>query len=116
MTITSVAPIDAMVKARFDAADLPRIMGSPKYVAFNKLFEAIAQIPNIFKNKRYGGKYSVLSLIVSKDKTRRVTNDDALDCSRAVETALRNPRITLSTLPDDKKTLHAEHKVTWSKY
>ena len=39
-----------------------------------------------------------------------------MDCSRSVEPALRNPRITLSTLPDDEKTLHAEHKVAWSEY
>ena len=37
-------------------------------------------------------------------------------CSRAVEPALLNPRITLSTLPDDEKTLHAEHKFAWIEY
>ena len=46
--------------------------------------------------------------------TGQVTNDDALDYSRAVEPALRNPMITLSTLPNDEKTLHAEHKFAWS--
>ena len=39
-----------------------------------------------------------------------------MDCSRAVEPALRKPRITLSNLPDDKKTLKAEQKVAWSEY
>ena len=39
-----------------------------------------------------------------------------MDCSRAVEPDLRNPRITLSTLINDKKTLNAEHKVAWSNY
>ena len=116
MTITSVAVINAMVKARFDANDLPRITGSPKYDAIDNLVKAIAQIATTFKTKRYGGKCGVLPLIVSKDETRRVTNNDALDCSRTVEPALQNPRITLSSLPDDKKTLHAEHKVAWSEY
>ena len=76
----------------------------------------IAQIATTFKTKWYGGKCGVLPLIVSKDETRRVTNDDALDCSRAVEPALRKPRITLSTLPDNEKTLHAEHKFAWREY
>ena len=55
-------------------------------------------------------------LVASEDEKSRVTNDNALDCSRAVEPALRNPRINLSALPDDKKTFHAEHKVAWSEY
>ena len=116
MTITSIAAIDVMVKARFDAANLPRITGSPEYDAIDKLVEAIAQIATTFKTKRYGGKCGVLPLIVSKDKARQVTNGNALDCSRAVEPALQNPRITLSTLTDNKKTLNAEHKVAWSEY
>ena len=110
MTITSVTAIDTMVKARFDAADLPRITGSPEYKAINELVEAIAQIATTLKTKRYGGKCGVLPIIVSKDETRRVTNNDALDCSRAVEPTLRNLTITLSNLPDNEKTLHAEHK------
>ena len=39
-----------------------------------------------------------------------------MDCSRAVKPALRNPNIVLSTLPNDEKTLNAEHKVAWSEY
>ena len=99
MTITSVATIDAMFKACFDAAYLPRITGSPEYDAIDELVEEIAQIATTFKTKRYGGKCGVLLLIVSKDENIQVTNNDALDFSRAVEPALRNPRITLSTLP-----------------
>ena len=116
MKITSVSAIDAMVKSRFDAAVLLRITGSPKYNTIDKIVEAITQIATTFKTKRYGGKYGVLPLIVSKDETHRVTNDGALDCSHAVEPALLNPRITLFNLPDDEKTLHAEHKVSWSEY
>ena len=101
MTITIFAAIDVVVKARFSAADLPRITGSPEYDAIDKIVEAIAQIATTFKIKQYGGKCGVLPLIVSKDKTLRVTNDDALDCSRVVEPALQNPRIILSTLPED---------------
>ena len=96
-----------MVKSRFDAAVLPRITGSPEYNTIDELVEAIAQIATTFKTKRCGGKCGVLPLIVSEDKTHRVKNYDALDFSRAVEHALQNPRITLSTLLDDKKTLHA---------
>ena len=105
-----------MVKARFDAADLPRITGSPEYKAIDELVEAIAQIATPFKTKRYGGKCGVLPLIVREDETRRVTNDDTLDCSRAIEPTIRNPTIALCTLPNDEKTLHAEHKVAWSEY
>ena len=105
-----------MVKACFDAAVIPRITRSPEYKAIDELVEAIAHIATTFKTKRYGGKCGVLPLIVSEDEICQVTNDNALDFSRAVEPALRNPRITLSTLPDDEKTLHAEHKVAWSKY
>ena len=65
MAITNFAAIDAMVKARFDAADIPRITGSPEYDAIDELVEAIAQISTTFKTKRYGGKYGVLPLIVS---------------------------------------------------
>ena len=114
--ITSVTAINMMVKARFDAADIPRITGSPEYDAINELVEAIAQVATNFNTKRYGGKCGVLPLIVSKDETHQVTNDDALDCSCTVEPALRNPRITLSTLPDNEITLHEEHKVVWSEY
>ena len=88
MTITSVTAIDGMVKSRFDAADIPRITGSPEYDAINELVEAIAQIATTFKTKRYSGKCGVLPLIISEDETLRVTNDDALDCSRAVKPAL----------------------------
>ena len=88
MTITIVVAIDAMVKSRFDAANLPRITGSPKYDAIDELVEAIAQIATTFKTKRYCGKCGVLPLIVSEDESRRVTNNDALDCSRAVKPAL----------------------------
>ena len=105
-----------MVKARFDAADLPRITGSPEYDAIDELVKAIAHIATIFKTKRYSGKCGVPPLIVSKDKTRQVTNDNALYCSRSVKPALLNPRITLSTLPNNEKTLHAEYKVAWSEY
>ena len=69
--------------------------------AIDELVEAVAQIATNFKTKWYGGKCGVLTLIVSKDEVCRVTNDNASDCSRAVETALQNPRITLSALPDD---------------
>ena len=116
MTITSVAAIDAMVNACFGAADLPRIMGSPEYDAIYKLVKAIAQIATTVKTKRYGGKCGVLPLIVSKDEAHRITKDNVLDCSRAVKPALRNPRITLSTLLNNKKTLIAEHKSFWSEY
>ena len=116
MTITSVGAIGAMVKACFDAADLPRITGSPEYNAIDELVEAITHITTTFKTKRYGGKCGVPPLIISEDETRQVTNDNALGCSRAVEPALRNPTITLSTLPDNEKTLHAEHKFAWSEY
>ena len=116
MTITSVAAIYAMVKARFDAADLPRITGSPEYDSIDEIVEAIAQIATTIKTKQYGGKYSVLPLIVNVDETSRVTNDDALDCSRAVKPTLQNPRITLSTLPNEEKTLHTEQKFAWGEY
>ena len=52
MTITSVTAIDTMVKARFGAANLPRITGSPEYKAINELVEAIAQIATTLKIKR----------------------------------------------------------------
>ena len=52
MTITSVAAIDAMVKARFDVADLPRIKGFPEYDAIDELAEAISQIATTFKTRR----------------------------------------------------------------
>ena len=81
MTITSVAAIYAMVKARFDE-------GSPEYDAIDELVKAIAQIATTIKTKRYGGKCGVLPLIVNKDETRRVTNDDAMDCCRAVKPTL----------------------------
>ena len=55
MTITSVAAI-AMVKASFEAADLPQITILPEYDAINELVETIAQIATTFKTKRYGGK------------------------------------------------------------
>ena len=116
MTITSVAAIDTMVKSRFDAADLPCITRLPKYYAIDELVESIAQIATTFKTKRYSGKCGVLPLIVSKDEARRVTNDNALDCIRAVEPSIRNPRITVSNLPDDDKTLNAKHNVSWSEY
>ena len=116
MTITSVSAIDAMVKSRFYAADLPCITVSPEYDAIDELVKEISQIAITFKTKRYGGKCGVLPLIASKDEARCVTNNNALDCSRAVEPALRNPRINLSTLPNDEKTLKAEHKVAWIKY
>ena len=116
MTIISVAAIDAMVNPRFDAANLPCIMGSPEYDAIDELVEVIAQIATTFNTKRYSGKCGVLPLIVIKDKARRVTKYIALDCRRAVKPALHNPRITLSTLPDNEITLIAEHKASWSKY
>ena len=116
MTITSIAAINAMIKSRFDAANLPRITGPPEYDRFDELVEAIAQITTIFKTKRYDGKCGVLPLTVSKDKARRDTNNNALYCSHTVDAALRNPRITLSTLPNKNKTLNTEHKVAWSKY
>ena len=89
-----------MIKACFDAADLPLITGSPKYDAISKLVEVITQIVTTFKTKRYSVKCDVLPIIVSEDKARRVTKDNASDCSRAVKPALRNPRINLSTLPN----------------
>ena len=88
MTITSVAAIDAIVKTRFDAADLPRIMRSPEYNATEELVKAIVQITTTFKTKQYSGKCGVLPLIISKDEARRVTKNNAFDCSRAVEPAL----------------------------
>ena len=88
MTITSVAAIYAMVKARFDAADIPHIMGSTEYDAIDEIVEAITHIATTFKTKRYGGKCGVLPLIVSEDEARHFTNDNALDCSRAAEPAL----------------------------
>ena len=51
MTITSVAAIDAMVKARFEAADLPCITGSLEYDAIDELVKAITQIATTFKTK-----------------------------------------------------------------
>ena len=39
-----------------------------------------------------------------------------MDCICAVEPALCNLKITLSTIPNDDKSLIAEHKVSWSKY
>ena len=95
--------MNVMVEARFDTPDLPRITGSPEYHAIDKLVKAIAQIATTFKTKRYGGKFGVLPLIVSEDEPLQVTNNNALDCSRAVKPALRKQRITLSTLPDDKR-------------
>ena len=56
MTITSVATINTMVKARFDAADIAHITGSPEYDAIDKLVKAITQIATTFKTKWYGGK------------------------------------------------------------
>ena len=90
-----------MVKSCFDAADLPRITGSPEYNAIDELVEAITQISTTFKTKQYGGKCDVLPIIANKDETRQGINYDALDCSRAVESTLRNPTITLSTIHDN---------------
>ena len=78
MTISSVAAIDAMVKTRFVAADLPCITGSSEYDTINKVVEATTQIATTFKTKRYGGKCGVLPLIVSEDEICQVTNDNAL--------------------------------------
>ena len=91
-------------------------MGSPEYDTIDELVKSISQISTTLNTKRYGVKCSVLPLIVSKDETRRVTTDNALDCNRAVKPTLQNPTITLYTLPNNEKTLHAEHKVAWSEY
>ena len=78
MKIPSVIAINAMVKTRFNAADLPRITGCPEYNTIDELVDAIVQIATTFKTKRYSGKCGVLPLIVSEDQARRVTNDNAL--------------------------------------
>ena len=51
MTITSVAAIYAMVKACFNADNLPCITGYPEYDSINELVEAIAHIATTFKTK-----------------------------------------------------------------
>ena len=79
MTITSVATTDTMVKARFDASDIPHITGSPDYDAIDKLVKAITQITTTFKTKWYGGKCGVPPLIVSEYEARPVTKYNALD-------------------------------------
>ena len=73
MTIRSVANINAIVKARFDAADLPHITGSPEYDAIDELVKTITQIATTFNTKQYGCKCGGLPLIVSEDKAHHVT-------------------------------------------
>ena len=116
MIETGTATVDAMVKARFNAASFPRITGLPEKKANNKLVGAIAMVATGFKTCRYGGKTGCLALVVDQEEMQWVAKDDMLNCSRADEPTLLNPSIRGTTTATDEKILTAEHRVIWYEY
>ena len=106
MTETGATAVDAMVKARFDAASFPRITGPPEHRPMEKLVRAIATVAAGFKTSRYGGTVC-LALVVDQEEIQQVARDDMMDCSRANEPQLLNPNIGDNTTTTDEKILTA---------
>ena len=107
MTITSVAAIGAMVKARFDAAGLQRITISPEYDTIDELVKVIAQIATTFKTKRYD--VNVVSYPSSSAKMRRAASQTIMPLISAVPSnqLSETPGSPYPLSPNDNKTLHA---------
>ena len=113
MTETVAAAVNAMVKARFDAASFPRITGTYAHGPIDEIVGAIATVATGFKIRRYGGKTGCLALVVDQEEMQWVANDDTLNCSSADEPTVLNPSIGETTTTTDKKILTAECRVTW---
>ena len=68
MTETSATAVNAMAKARFDAAAFSQITGLSEHRSINELVGAIAMVSTGFKTRRYGGKTGCLALVVDQEE------------------------------------------------
>ena len=116
MTETGAAAVDTMVKARFDAASFPQIIGPPEHGPIEKLVGAIATVATGFKTCIYGGNTGYLVLVVNQEEMRRVAKEDTLNYSRSDDPKILNPSIGDTTTATDDKILTAEHRLTWYEY
>ena len=79
----------------------------------NEFVGVIATVTMGFKTRRCGGKTDCLTLVVDQEEMRRVAKDNTLECSRAYESQLLNPKIVDTTTTTEEKILTLEHRVTW---
>jgi hypothetical protein len=110
---TDIAAIDEMIRAKFDAATITRIVGQPSLTSVRLLVDELAKIVAGCKTSKWGGKHGHLKVVLGKDKYRLVLAQPELDC-----TVVRKPSIapTDFVAGNDANSVEkkkAAHKILW---
>ena len=85
---TDIAAIDEMIRAKFDAATITRVIGQPSLTSVRALVDELAKIAAGCKTSKWGGKHGHLKVVLGMEKYRLVLAQPNLDCTVAAKPAI----------------------------
>jgi len=113
---TDIAAIDEMIRAKFDAATITRVVGQPSLASVRTLVDELAKIAAGCKTSHWGGKHGHLKVVLGKDKYRLVLAEPDLDC---IIIPKPGAAATDFLATDDANAVEKKkevHKVLWREY
>ena len=76
---TDIAAIDEMIRVKFDAATITRVVGQPLLTSVRCLVDELAKMVAGCKTSKWGGKHSHLKVVLGMEKYRLVLAHPDLD-------------------------------------
>ena len=113
---TDIAAIDEMIRAKFDAASISRVVGQPSLTSVRSLVDELAKIVAGCKTSKWGGKHGHLKVVLGQTKYRLVLAQPDLDCTVIAKPAVASTDFKAG---EDANAIEGEkevHKVLWRKY
>ncbi len=118
-TTADIVAITEMVRAKFVANPLDRIVGQPSISSVRLLVEQLAKIVASFKTTQWGGKHGHLKLALGIKKYKLVIKDPDLsevDFGKIQEPSLASEKFKEKDDANAVEKKKAAHKVLWREY
>jgi hypothetical protein len=113
---TDIAAIDEMIRAKFDAATITRIVGQPSLTSVRLLVDELAKIVAGCKTSKWGGKHGHLKVVLGKDKYRLVLAQPELDCTVVGKPSIAPTDFVAGDDANSVEKKKAAHKILWREY
>ena len=113
---TDIAAINEMIRAKFDAVTITRVVGQPSLTLVRILVDELTKIVAGCKTSKWGRKHGHLKVVLGKDKYRLVLAQPNLDCTVVGKPPIAPTDFVANEDANAAKTKKAAHKILWREY
>ena len=115
-TTATVVAVTEMVRAKFEANPLDRLIGQPNFGSVHQMVDQLAAIVSSFPTTQWGGNHGYLPLVLGQAKMRLVTKDNNITCTKITKPDKTSSKITKDSNAKEIITYQDENKLLWQEY